>query len=55
MCYDEGRGNCPATKIGDDLHKRPTLKVFANPQNWRLNEAKAGKGGGVVGLRAVDV
>jgi hypothetical protein len=25
MCYDEGHGEGPATKIGYDLHKRSTL------------------------------
>jgi hypothetical protein len=25
MCYDEGHGERPATKIGYDLHKRSTL------------------------------
>ena len=25
MCYDEGHGERPATKIGHDLHKRSTL------------------------------
>ena len=25
MCYDEGYGERPATKIGYDLHKRSTL------------------------------
>ena len=55
MCYDEGHGERPATKIGYDLHKRSTLQVSANPQEWRLNQAKAGEGGGFVGLRAVDV
>jgi hypothetical protein len=55
MCYDEGHGERPATKIGHDLDKRSTLQVSANPQKWRLNQAKAGEGGGFVGLRAVDV
>jgi hypothetical protein len=55
MCYDEGHGERPATKIGYDLHQRSTLKVSANPQEWRLNQAKAGEGSGFVGLRAVDV
>ena len=55
MCDDEGHGERPATKIGYDLHKRSTLQVSANPQQWRLNQAKAGEGGGFVGLRAVDV
>src|ERR1700723_4707271 len=50
MCYDEGHGDRPATKIGYDLHKRPTLQVLANPQEWRLDQAKAGEGSGVVGL-----
>lgn len=43
MCYDEGYGDRPATKIRQDLHKRSTLKVLADPQDWRLNQAKAGK------------
>ena len=55
MCYDEGHGERPATKIGYDLHKRSTFQVSANPQEWRLNQAKAGEGSGFVGLRAVDV
>ena len=55
MCYDEGYGERPATKIGYDLHKRSTLQISANPQEWRLNQAKAGEGSGFVGLRAVDV
>ena len=55
MCYDEGHGERPATKIGYDLHKRSTLSVSANPQEWRLNHAEAGEGSGFVGLRAVDV
>jgi hypothetical protein len=25
MCYDQGHGERPATKIGYDLHKRSTL------------------------------
>jgi hypothetical protein len=32
MCYDEGHGERPATKIGYDLHKRSTLQISANPQ-----------------------
>src|SRR5579863_9176896 len=55
MGYDEGYGERPATKIGHDLHKRSTLQVSANPQEWRLNQAKAGEGSRFVGLRAVDV
>src|SRR5271154_6329070 len=55
MCYDEGDGERPATKIGYDLHKRSNLQVSAMPQERRLNQAKAGEGGGFVGLRAVDV
>ena len=55
MGYDEGHRDRPTTKIGHDLHERPTLQVLANPQERRLNQAKAGEGGGVVGLRAVDV
>ena len=55
MRYDEGHVKRPATKIGHDLHKRSTLQVSANPQEWRLNQAKAGEGSGFVGLRAVDV
>ena len=30
MCYDEGHGERPATKIGHDLHKRSALQVSAN-------------------------
>jgi hypothetical protein len=37
MRYDEGDVERPATKIGDDLHKRAALEVSANPQEWRLN------------------
>ena len=37
MCYDEGHGECPATKIGHDLHKRSALQVSANPHEWRLD------------------
>ncbi len=55
MCYDEGHGERPATEVGQDFHKRSTLKVSTNSQERRLNEAKAGEGGGFVGLRAVDV
>ena len=55
MRYDEGHGERPATRTGYDLHKRSTLQVSANPQEWRLNQAKAGEGSGFVGLRAVDV
>src|ERR1700732_4158098 len=55
VCYDEGHGERPATKIGYDLHKRSTLQVSANPPEWRLNQAKAGEGSSFVGLRAVDV
>ena len=55
MGDDEGHGERPATKIGYDLHKRSTLQVSANPQEWRLNQAKAGEGSGFVSLRAVDV
>jgi hypothetical protein len=55
MCDDEGHGERPATKIGYDLDKRSTLQVSADPQEWRLNQAKAGEGSGFVGLRAVDV
>ena len=55
MCYDEGHGDRPATKIGYDLHKRSTLQVSANPQERRLNQTKADDGSGFVGLRTVDV
>lgn len=55
MCYDERHGECPATKIGYDLHKRSTLQVSANPQERHLNQAQSGEGSGFVGLRAVDV
>ncbi|BCH01089.1 hypothetical protein MesoLj131b_30880 [Mesorhizobium sp. 131-2-5] len=55
MCHDEGHGERSATKIGYDLHQRSTLQVLANPQEWSLNQAKAGEGGGFVGLSAVDV
>src|SRR3984957_18184372 len=55
MCDDEGHGERPPTKIGYDLHKPSTLQISANPQEWRLNQAKAGEGSGFVGLRAVDV
>jgi hypothetical protein len=55
MCYDEGHGDRPATKIGYDLHKCSTPQVLANSQEWRLNQAKAGEGSSFVGLRAVDV
>ena len=55
VCYDEGRGERSATKFGHDLHERSTLQVSADPQEWRLNQAKAGEGSGYVGLRAVDV
>ena len=55
MRYDEGHGERPTTKIWYDLHKRSTLQISANPQQRRLNQAKAGEGGGFVGLRAVDV
>ncbi len=56
MCHDEGHWERRATeKIGYDLHKRSTLQVSANPQEWRLNQAKAGEGSGFVGLRAVDL
>jgi hypothetical protein len=55
MRHDEGHGERPATKLGHDLHKHSTLQVSANPQEWRLNQAKAGEGSGFVGLRAVDV
>ena len=54
MCDDEGHGERPATKIGYDVHKRSILQVSANPQEWRLNQVKAGKGRSFVGLRAVD-
>jgi hypothetical protein len=54
MCDDEGHGERPATKIGYDLHKRSILQVSANPQEWRLNQVKAGEGRSFVGLRAVD-
>jgi hypothetical protein len=55
MGYDEGRGESPTPKFGYDFHKCSTFKVLANPQERRLNQAKAGEGGSVVGLRAVDV
>ena len=55
MCHDERHGKRSATRIGYDLHKRSTLQVSADPQEWRLDQAKAGKGSGFVGLRAVDV
>ncbi|BCH08856.1 hypothetical protein MesoLj131c_31140 [Mesorhizobium sp. 131-3-5] len=55
MCHDEGHGERPAAKIGYDLHQRSTLHLLANPQEWSLNRAKAGEGGGFVGLSAVDV
>jgi hypothetical protein len=55
MCYDQGHGERPATNIGHDLHKRSTLYVFANPREWRLNQANAGERSGFVGPRAVDV
>ncbi len=50
MRHDERHGERPATKIGEDLHKRSTLQVSANPHEWRLDQAKAGEGGGFVGL-----
>ncbi|MGA7806256.1 hypothetical protein [Bradyrhizobium sp.] len=37
------------------ISQRTNLQVAANPQEWRLNQAKAGEGSGFVGLRAVDV
>ena len=46
MCYDEGHGDRPATKIGYDLHKRSTFQVSPNSQERRLNQAKAGEGSG---------
>jgi len=55
MCYDEGPGERPATIIGYDLHKRSTPQVSANPQEWRLNQARPGGGSGFVSLPAVDV
>ncbi len=55
MCHHEGHGERPAAKIGQDLHKRATLQVSANPQEWRLNQAKAREGSGFVGLRAIEV
>jgi len=55
MRHDEGHGERPATKIGYDLDKRSTLQVSANPQEWRLNQAKASERSGFVGLRTVDV
>jgi hypothetical protein len=55
MCYDERHGERLAAKIGYDLYKRSNLYVSANPQERRLNQTKAGKGSGFVGLRAVDV
>ena len=55
VCYDQGHVERPATKIGYDLHKRSTLQVSANPQEGRLDQAKAGEGSGFVGLRAVHV
>ena len=55
MRHNKGYGERQATKIGDDLHKRSALQVSANPQEWRLDQAEAGEGGGFVGLRAVDV
>ena len=55
MGDDERHVERPATKIGYDLHKRSTLQVSANPQERRLNQAKAGEGSSFVGLRAVDV
>ena len=42
-------------KIGYDLHKRSTFQVSTNPQERRLNQAKAGEGSGFVGRRAVDM
>lgn len=55
MCYDKGHRERPATKIGQDLHQRSALQIGADPQERRLNQAQAGKGGSFVGLRAVDV
>ncbi len=45
MCYDEGHGERPATKIRYDLHKRSALQVSANPQEWRrgLSDLLAGR------------
>src|ERR1700758_4962711 len=34
MCHDEGHGERPATRIRYDLHKRATLQVSADPQEW---------------------
>ena len=55
MRYDEGHGKGPATIVGQNFHQRSTFQVSANPQEWRLNQAKADEGSGFVGLRAVDV
>ncbi len=55
VCYDERHGNRPASKIGHDFRKRSTPEVLANPQKWRLYQAKTDEGSSVVGLRAVDV
>ena len=55
MGYHEGYVERLATKIGYDLHKRSTLQIPANPQEWRLDQAEAGEGSRFVGLRAVDV
>jgi hypothetical protein len=43
MRHDEGHSERPTTKIGHNLHQRSALEVSANPQEWRLNQAKAGK------------
>src|SRR5579859_3792365 len=55
MCYDEGYGKRSAANIGHDLHKRSTLQISADPQERRLNQAKASEGRRFVGLCAVDV
>ena len=54
MCYDEGHGERPATKIGYDLHKRSTLSIGQSPR-VAPESGQGGEGSGFVGLRAVDV
>jgi hypothetical protein len=49
MCDDKGYRKRPATKSGHNLYKRFTPQVSVNPQEWRLNHAKASNGSGFIG------
>src|ERR1700677_1725134 len=55
MRYYKGDVEGPVPKLWKNLYQRAPLQVPANPQQWCLNQAKAGDTSGFVGLHAVDV